>query len=404
MILEKKIVTIDFKLATEKFTEFDGVALYNKLAQFFEESFLLITCQRVVISAYVTHELELKSKAEELIKVKKYSLYSATEASANFLFSVASGLASKVLGEHEIQGQLFKWLSLGRELRAVGPVLDELVRQAIHCGKVVRTNTSIGSNNLSYASIAKSIVITHFGSIDQHYLLIGTGSIATSFIKILIKLGVSNIAVASHDLARARSFTEKYGGKPLLIENVESYLSRANVVVGGTHGEVIFSNKYHATAVCPRHEIGKEVSEKLIIDFGAPANFPALTFVNAYFGLADITNRLNTNYEYRENQVPAATAEITREVNKYILMFKARKNSQLIGDYWQQLKSFEKEQLDWLFPKIKQATLKEKELIAAFAHRLLRKVAKKPIEKLRHKDASAEPTNSKRLLINKQRN
>jgi len=383
MVSDKKIVTIDCRKIQNHLSEYDGLKLLQNLQGCFEESYLIVTCQRIVICAYVDHEIQLQLKADEILGQNKYDTHVSSQASATFLFRLASGLESKVLGEHEIQGQMIKWKTLCREHLTIGPVLDELIRQAIHCGKVVRTKTGIGSANVSYASLALSIVKEIFGKHDLPYLIIGTGSIATKIVQILKKKGIENIVVASHDLTRARNFTESYCGSPILIDNLSKAYRKATVIIGGTHGEVIFSHKYDKSERCPRHGFNNQDLSKLIIDFGSPANFPSLKNSFNYHGMESLTDRSVSNQQIRYNHLPFAEEEIFNEVQAFMKLHNERKLSKILGTYWKQLQNYQEEELDWLLPKLNEVSIKEKELIKSFAHRMIRRIAKTPLKNVR---------------------
>ena len=70
------------------------------------------------------------------------------------LFSVAAGLDSAVLGEHEILGQVRDAWEEARREGALTPGLDLLFRRAVEVGKQVRTDTAIGRGTASLGQAA----------------------------------------------------------------------------------------------------------------------------------------------------------------------------------------------------------------------------------------------------------
>ena len=70
------------------------------------------------------------------------------------LFTVAAGLDSAVLGEHEILGQVRDAWELARAEGTVTPALDLLFRRAVEVGKRVRSDTAIGRGTASVGHAA----------------------------------------------------------------------------------------------------------------------------------------------------------------------------------------------------------------------------------------------------------
>ncbi len=383
MISNKEIVLKEFLVGHAYQSEFDTLRLVKKLKGKFEECFVINTCQRLVICAYVEKETDFNKVIDVLDIGTPHQVRLNTFDSTNFFFQLASGLKSKVLGEHEIQGQLVKWKELCSEHQLIGPVLDELIRQAIHCGKLVRTNTKISSYNVSYASLGTRIIEDHLEHFNHHYLLIGTGTLASNMVKILAKKGIKSLRVASHDLVRARKFTEDHIGVPMLIEDISNVLSEVDVIIGGTHGEVIFSHKYQEGEYCPRHIYTNKDFSQLIIDFGAPANFPSMSNSSNYFDMDDLFRLSKGNQLERLKYVGQAKEIILSEVEKYISVFNQRKVGGILGGYWEDLNAVKDEELEWLFPKFDNMTEHQKDLIMKFSHRIIRRIARTPIEKIR---------------------
>lgn len=384
MISKKKIVLLTFDpKATSRLTEFDVLKVLAKVQDVFEECYMLHTCQRLVFIAYAEHEIEVEFMADKVLPGIAYHTYSNTEDAANYMFRVACGLESKVLGEHEIVSQIKKWLHICYEHLTVGPVLGELIRQSLQCSKIVRSQTGIGSCNISYASLAFQLIEEKYKHLNHHYLVIGTGAIAKRVVQILAKRDVRKLTVASHDLTRAREFTEEFFGTPILIENIADVFNKANVIIGGTHGEVVFHKKYSVHEVCPRHHFQTDDFSKLIIDFGMPANFPSMKGKANYYGINQLTDLSVNNQQIRFNYMPEALRIIAYETARYLKVFNERKLGKLVGEYWQELQELQAGELEWLFPKLDSLNEKEKELIRKFSHRLIRRISKTPITSIR---------------------
>ena len=96
---------------------------------------LLVTPLSAALLTGGTHEL---AGARELVTV------SSDADAVRHLFSVACGLDSMLIGEHEVIAQLREGLRLAEAEGAAGHVLGNLVRGALRISRTVRTQTGIG--------------------------------------------------------------------------------------------------------------------------------------------------------------------------------------------------------------------------------------------------------------------
>ena len=112
---------------------------------FAEESFIISTCQRLAIFVYSDTVDTLTNFALELgFEIDQESVFYSSSHSAQYLFEVASGIRSLIIGEHEILGQLRKSHAQALAWGIMGPHIDELVRRKK--GKVEKTCPSYFSN------------------------------------------------------------------------------------------------------------------------------------------------------------------------------------------------------------------------------------------------------------------
>ena len=71
-----------------------------------------------------------------------------------YLFRLASGLESKIVGEDQILTQIGDALTRSRTEFASDRTLEVLFREAITCAKQIKTNIRIAKNNSSAAAVA----------------------------------------------------------------------------------------------------------------------------------------------------------------------------------------------------------------------------------------------------------
>ena len=123
---------------------------------------------------------------------------------ARHLFSVASGLDSAVLGEHEILGQVrMAWETAATE-GAVGPVLNPLFRHALEVGKRVRTETAIARKITSVSQAAVAMATERLGTLEgRQVMVVGAGEMGEGLARALHCGGVASILVANRTWERA---------------------------------------------------------------------------------------------------------------------------------------------------------------------------------------------------------
>jgi glutamyl-tRNA reductase len=206
----------------------DASGVAGQIAHSGAEAVCLSTCNRTEL--YVAHpdpdEAErlaqetLVELAGDTIEPVLYRLRG--DAAALHLFRVAAGLDSLVPGEGEILGQVRDAYAAG----AAGPLLGRMFRQALHAGKRVRTDTSIGESPSSVSSAAAALAAQVFGELrGRRVLVIGAGSMGEMTARTLAARG-ADVRVANRSIDR--------GVDIVPLEQIEPELVEADVVVSST--------------------------------------------------------------------------------------------------------------------------------------------------------------------------
>jgi glutamyl-tRNA reductase len=136
------------------------------------EALVLATCGRLDTYAIATDgdraELALLERLARRAGMEDSELVSGARAlrgtaAARHLLRTAAGLASPVLGESEILGQLRRAHDGARGAGASGPVLDRLVVHALRVGRRARAETPLGAGAVSLSSVGTGLARTLFG-------------------------------------------------------------------------------------------------------------------------------------------------------------------------------------------------------------------------------------------------
>ena len=208
------------------------------------EALILSTCNRVEVVAAGTeaHGADLPAVAEGTLAVLEacapgISAHTYTHLGADaveHLFRVASSLDSLVLGEPQILGQLKQAFELAREAGTVGLRLNRTIPRAIRAAKRVRTETSVGSGQVSVPTVAVDLATQIFGELrGRTAALVGAGAMAETVARLLVAENV-RLLVLGRDPVRLSELTERIGGEPRGLEQLQSALQDSDVVITST--------------------------------------------------------------------------------------------------------------------------------------------------------------------------
>ena len=366
-------------------------AAIQALKKSYKEVFIISTCNRLSIYAYGKSHTPILEYFDTFGNYRQFlSILPDSEIAIKNLFSTAAGLESQAVGEHQIIGQIRDALDLGREEKTIGPVLDELIRQAIHTGKKVRQETNIGKFSASLATVGFELIHKHGYQLeDATFLVIGTGNMANLVTTVLDRTTIKKLYVASHDDERAAKMAAEWNGEAVNMQNMHTALSEANIIVGGTQGEInLLHEETMAESKCPRANFALETGDKkLFIDFGVPRNFnPDLKNHNniSLYDLDDIKKITYDGLLKRYNEIPQARQIVNEEVDWFIVWLKNRKVAPVIEAYWNNLEDIRDEEIKWLLPKLGNIDEHQKEVLMRFTHRLLRKISNPTIDGIKN--------------------
>src|SRR5205809_993505 len=167
-----------------------------------EETLVLSTCNRSEVygvppeasrecaPGLSTFLSEFHAVRMDVLGVSLYHHYD--REAVRHLFRVAAGLASMMLGEAEILGQVREAYRAAHEQGGTGPVLNRLFQGALEAGKRVRTETELGMRPMSVASAGVKLAERIFGKLDERSaLVLGAGTISEQVIGQLRDRGIA---------------------------------------------------------------------------------------------------------------------------------------------------------------------------------------------------------------------
>jgi glutamyl-tRNA reductase len=207
----------------------------NLLAGQKRESLILVTCNRTELYS-LGPPAELESRLLEAAGAESGAFFvQQGEAAVRHLFAVASGLDSMVLGEAQILGQVKQAMRDAREARALGPVLDELVRRALRVGRRVRNETELGKGLPSIPKVAAAMARLILGDLaGRTMLIVGTGKLGGLTARTLRRAGAGSVIVTNRTAAQAESLASEIGGRVEAFAELDRMLAEADIVISCT--------------------------------------------------------------------------------------------------------------------------------------------------------------------------
>jgi len=163
-------------------------------------------------------------------------LFSHDEAeSIRHVLRVAAGLDSMLLGETQILGQLKDAYQVARDQGSVGRVLNKLFQHAFFVAKKVRTDTAISASPVSVAFAAVRLAQQIHGDLaGRTALLIGAGDTIELAAVHLRDNGLRRLIIANRSPERAQGLAGKVQGYPIPLDEINSHLEEADIVVSAT--------------------------------------------------------------------------------------------------------------------------------------------------------------------------
>ena len=318
-----KALTLNHKKATtitlsETYLNSDEV--YGKLMNYYDEVFLLQTCNRIEVYVYGDDY----SAVEEVYRVKgtiNYVDKLMGMDAVRHIFRVAAGLESAAVGESEILGQVEDAFNDARRRGALGGLLGFTIERAIRTGKEIRSRFPEISIGLASIGSLVAEYVHRVRGLNSRVAVIGAGSIGSDIVRRLAEKGFRNVIVVNRTLDKAKAVALRYGFKYSPIDSLGSIIGNSDVVIFATS----------ATDPLLRRKDAEKLGNKpIIIDVGVPRNVdPEIP------GVVSIDELKNLESEIKESKRRAleeASKLIEARLIEYKRLFARRIIEGMIGE------------------------------------------------------------------------
>ena len=151
-----------------------------------------------------------------------------------YLFRIAAGLESMVLGEYQILGQVKDAHAAALAGGFAGKELDRIARDAITCAKRVKTELDIGAVPPSVCRSGMEHVDRLCGIAGRRVFVIGSGRTGTLAAKFARRRGARSIAVCNRSPERTRKLVEEVGACAVDYAARYEAIAASDIVVSAT--------------------------------------------------------------------------------------------------------------------------------------------------------------------------
>jgi glutamyl-tRNA reductase len=210
------------------------------LGELIEEHLLLDTCNRwelYVVLRHRSHSEVIKRGVARHFRLTDLQLEQVGveywgSRMIFHLFEVCAGVDSQIVGETEILGQVKQAYHQAVSEEAVSLTLNRVFTKAFQSAKWVRTHTAIGKGQVSIGNVAVDLALRIFGDLNRcDALIVGSGEVGRITAQAFKNRQVRALSFMSRNPENAECLAETIGGKVCRMEELESMLSRHDIIV-----------------------------------------------------------------------------------------------------------------------------------------------------------------------------
>ena len=374
-----------FAFSEEKLAE-ANVNLKNRKSIL--ENVILSTCNRTEIYAVVdqlhTGRYYIKQFLQDWFSVpmksfESYLVVKENEAAVEYLFQVATGLNSMVLGETQILGQVRDAFFLAQEEETTGTIFNELFKRVITFAKRSHRETAIGEHAVSISYAAVQLAKKIYGDIaNKHVVIYGAGEMGELAIKNLIAAGVREITVVNRTLSRAEELAARFNATALSANRLDEALLDADILISSTAAKQQVLTKSDIEPIQKRRR-GKPL---FLVDIAVPRDLESsigeLDSVFLY-DIDDLQNIVDENKAERERAAEQISGNLQYEMDEFADWIVTLGVVPVIRALREKALEVQSETYDSILRKIPTLTEREQKVISKHTKSIINQMIREPI-------------------------
>ena len=308
--------------------------LLSRMNETLSECLILSTCNRTEIYG-VTDKADIDPiyYKQLLVDFKDAGAYVRDEHFFTFLscsacqqmFSVATSIDSKIIGDTQILKQLRNAYSVANKNGSTGKILNQLLQRAFKIGKRTYTETTIHDGAVSASLAAVELATETFGSLRGRAVLIaGAGETARLTAEALLNKGVAKILISNRTRSHAEELlaslhnTFTFEGQVIEFGSFKSNLPETEIVITSTGSPEPILNK---------EDFASCNSKVLVVDIAVPRDVDADVVEHPHVVLRnidDLHSIIGANHEKRMKDLPLVKRLISAEMADFLTWYYAQ--------------------------------------------------------------------------------
>lgn len=402
--MEFGVVGINYKKAQlnirdkTSFTDVMKLDFFQKAASAgVEQIMILSTCNRSEVY-YFYEEEKQRQQVQQIyedafpdISLAGYLITMSGRDAIAYLFRIAAGLESLVLGENQILGQVKEALEYSVTMGHSGKELNKVVRDAVTSAKKMQTKLKISEKPLSVSYIGIQRLNEICGIQGKDVLVIGSGKTATLALKYLFEYGAGRVTACSRHFAHAKLLREEFP-EIQLISYEERYevMGGCDIVVSATASPHLVVKRDCFTPVRPIVFLDLATPRDIDMAF---AQEPLVDVIN----LDELQKIVKENERERKELVKEGEKLIEEDLQETIDWLLSSRIDPTIASLQQRCSEIVEDSFSYLNRKMDLSQREQKLLRKVLKASLLR-LLREPIRELKQLDTIDEQEEYKKLV------
>lgn len=245
------------------------------------------------------------------------------------LFALAAGLASPVIGDSQILGQVSDAYGAARDAGTAGPVLAALFQRAMHAAKRVHSETTL-NRRVSVGYTGAAIALLSTKAARPACLVLGAGQMGQRAAWYLHKHDAGRVLIANRNPERARDLASRVNGEALPWERVTEAYADVDIIIAATAApEAVVRAGDVAAAMRARPD-----RPLVCLDLAVPRDIEPAVAALPHVTVAtvdDLTTLVDADRAKREAEVPRAEAIVAEGRADFARWLEARAVTPLIS-------------------------------------------------------------------------